>query len=216
MLRQTFDIEQKFNKNATHTIFLVSLETSAFIPNVKKDYNDKFYCTVDGVNKVITLPQGGYEIKEYYKSLNLDENKIKIDLCLNTGRCIITLADNCSVDFTKENTFRNQLGFDSVILLKGLHYSQRIFNVQLSQKIFMDCNICKGAYFNGRSTQILYSFPNELKYGSFLNERPKFPRRKELLNKNFHEIVLYFYDENKNPVDFLNEPITEEILIEQC
>ena len=42
MLRQTFDIEQKFNYNATHTIFLVSLETSAFIPNVKKDYNDKF------------------------------------------------------------------------------------------------------------------------------------------------------------------------------
>ena len=100
LLYQPLSIQQKFNSNATHYIYLVSVETSAFIPNVKKDYNDKFYCFIDGVEKTFILPAGGYEVKDYYRALGLDENKIKIDLCMNTGKSIITIADNCSVDFT--------------------------------------------------------------------------------------------------------------------
>ena len=142
--------------------------------------------------------------------------KIEIDLCYNTGKSIITIGANCSVDFTRPHTFRKQLGFESLKLETGKHYSTEIVNVQLSQKIYIECNLYKGSYMNNSPSQIIYSFPNELKFGSFLNERPKFPRRKELLLKNFHEIRLYFYDENKLPIDFMKELVTVELFIEQA
>ena len=216
MLCQTLDIEQKFNKDASHFIYLQTLESSSLINNVKKDYNDKFYYNLDGVDKIITVIPGGYELSEYFKALEIDDKKIKFEISIQTGRCIIIISDNCSVDFTKDHTLKAQLGFDSVVLLPGRNISSRTCNVQLTQKIYVDCNLCIGAYRNNVPTQILYSWPNELRYGALITERPKFPRKKELVLKSFHEIRLYFYDQNHNPIDFGGEIVTIELCIEQC
>ena len=216
LLCQSLDIEQKFNREASHFIYLVALEASSLIDNVKKDYNDKFYFKLDGVDKTITVLPGGYELVEYFKALEIDENKIKFEISPNTGRSVITINNNCNIDFTKDKTFREQLGFDSVVLLAGKNISPNVANVQLTQKIYIDCNLCVGSYRNNQPSQILYSFPNQLKYGSLITEKPRFPRHKELLLKAFHEIRLYFYNESNLPINFGGEIVTIEICIEQC
>ena len=216
LLSQTFNSEQKFNRESSHFIYLVSLEVASIFPNVKKDINDKFYFCLDGIDKIKTINQGGYEIIDYCKALDIDDKKIKFEVSLNTGKCIITIANNSKVDFTKNDTFRNQLGFDAVLLTEGINISQRLCNVQVSQKIYVDCNLCVGSLRNGIPTQIIYSFPNSLKFGYLITEKPRFARKKELLLKNFHEIRMYFYDQDHNAVDFGGELITLEITIEQC
>ena len=52
---------------------------------------------------------------------------------------------NYTIDFTKENTIRDLLGFDAEIIRNELNISKRMVNVVLTNKIFIKCDIIKGA-----------------------------------------------------------------------
>ena len=64
-------------------------------------------------------------------------------------------------------------------------------------------------------TNILFSFPNNKKYGAVLsiNPNPLIPRK--LVNTNIDKVRLEFVDESENAVDFLGSTICITILIEQ-
>ena len=68
ILEQILPTTVKLNPDVTHKIALVSLETTSFFPNLTEKSN-KFYYSYD-VNRVtrdrvITLPNGMYEIEDY-------------------------------------------------------------------------------------------------------------------------------------------------------
>lgn len=54
----------RLNPDVSHKAALITLETSAFFPNVSKD-SSSFYCNNGSTNKVITLPDGAYDIGYY-------------------------------------------------------------------------------------------------------------------------------------------------------
>ena len=81
------------------------------ITNIMDLYNE---------NKVLTFTEGAYEIKhinEIIQDRIIDSNNpsnipIQIKVNHGSGRCEITLKPGYKIDFTKDDTFRNILGFD--------------------------------------------------------------------------------------------------------
>src|SRR6266853_546834 len=92
--------------------------------------NNLFYYFNGTVNKTITIVPGAYdvgsintEIQRQMKLLgdvttvgNQDTFSINLFPNLNTLKSIITLSNNYTVDFTKLNSLRLLLGFDSLVL----------------------------------------------------------------------------------------------------
>ena len=53
---------------------------------------------------------------------------------------------NYSVDFTKENTLRNILGFDSKVIYSGYNYSSRKVNIIDVDSIHLCCDSIIGVF----------------------------------------------------------------------
>jgi hypothetical protein len=214
----------KLTDNVSHKISLVSFQTTSFFPNLIET-NNKFYYRngTDAVDKVVTVDTGGYDIKDYYDAIstamtvNGDEPKnLVIELIKASGKTRITLKNGYKVYFNKDNTWRDVLGFAATNLTRdGVYTSDKISHVVATEKVYAKCNLCTGTYFNGETTNILFSFPNKRRYGAllFVDPNPLIPRK--LSNTNIDKIRLEFVDEDGNPVSFLRSPICMTILIEQ-
>ena len=68
--------------------------------------------------KTLTFIEGAYEIRVINANLQLKIPNESIKLVVNpgTGRCRIFLKQGYKVDFTHNDTFRDILGFDAVIV----------------------------------------------------------------------------------------------------
>jgi hypothetical protein len=220
-LTQIFNNTFTFDKSFNYYVSLISLNASAFFPNVTGSNNKFYYVTPENQAKTLTLESGAYEIDDYGKYINYligekSEEKIKIWVDKSTAKTMIKLATGYKIDFTKENTWRDMLGFDSVILDKPLNISPKMADILPLMQIFVHLDIIKGSNYNGKSTDILYSFPNNFAYGEAINEKPINLRPKSLLSTEFSSIQLRFTDENNKPVTFQNTPISVTLEIRQC
>jgi len=122
ILTQVLTLPVKLNREVTHKVALVSLEGTAFFPNLTTESN-KFYYNNGLEERSIILPEGAYDIEDYnkriQKSLELrgdNKNNITITLCVATGKTEIELKGGYEVYFSRNNTWRKCLGFDSVNL----------------------------------------------------------------------------------------------------
>ena len=210
-------------------VSLISAELNSLFPNIIKDKNDKFYYTDSSNNShIIKFTEGTYEIEDLNAHLQLSipndtqSGKIPIKIILDkgSGRSKIFLKQGYSVDFTKNDTFRDILGFDSISIcgassIQSYVESTKMCDVVLSTKIYIHCNIVKGCIFNGQSSDILYSFPNDREFGHLINIKPYFKRKHLLVNKTFSEMNTYFTDQNNQPITFMKTPVTLTFEIRQ-
>jgi len=230
ILEQVLTQPIKLNPCVTHKIALVSMEGSAFFPNVNKSSN-KFYYRNDSDRNIksLTIPRCAYDIVDYNDrikrliELNGDnKNNITITLDKPTGKTEIELKGGYKVYFSEENvhTWRDCLGFESIDLVDdGVHTSKFVAEVLPAQKVYICCNICKGSLGNRDKkirTNVLYSFPTGNKaYGAPFVLDPKILRPRELLMKEFDSILLQFIDDEGKPVHFNYQQITGELVIYQ-
>ena len=77
-------------------------------------------------------------------------------------------------------------------------------------------DIAKGSIFEGKSSNIIYSFANSVEFGHLINILPKFKQEHMLMNKYFSELNITFTDQNYRPIDFMGSQITLTIEIRQC
>src|SRR6266853_1812507 len=129
--------------------------------------NNNFYYFNGTVNRTITTVPGAYdvgaintEIQRQMKLLgdvttvgNQDTFSINLYPNLNTLKSIITLTNNYTVDFTKPNSLRLLLGFDSIILNAAYNQSTNIINIQVFNNILINTVLCNGLYINSKSSQ---------------------------------------------------------------
>jgi hypothetical protein len=213
--------QAEFKEDATYYISLVELSTTSFFPNVTESNNKFYYSGPDNVIKEITLLTGSYEIKDYADAIanavpkvnNL--NPIEISLSTSTGRVNIKLANDYKIYFDRDNTWRDELGFEPVILVARENISTNIANILKIQKIYLSCDICKGSYFNGKQSNILWSFSNSKRYGYPLLFTIQKRSYRELNKKSFNKIIFSFTDDAGNPVDFMGSRVTICIEIKQ-
>ena len=207
----------EFNSDLDYNVSLSNFESPSSFPNITKK-NNKFYYSVLNQDKIITLETGSYSIENYNKAIKqelIDKDAINITLNESTGHTFITLKENCSIDFTKNDTFAKELGFTKNEKIIKSSISDSTANILKITKIFIFCSIIRGSIYKGTHSTLLFSFPNNKRYGSVISISPNPLQYKTLVCKLFNEIVFTFKDQNENPVNFLGNEISLSLIISQ-
>jgi hypothetical protein len=215
--------QMEFKEDSTYYVSLIGLTGTSFFPNVT-DSNNKFYYSGKD-NKIIelTIPTGAYDIADYNEFICMSIPKVEnadpitISLHKPTGKVVIKLAAGFKVYFDKDkkNSFSEELGFEKKVLSEAENLSPNMADIVKVQKVHISCDICRGAYLNGKGTNIIFSFPNEKRYGSPLSLVPTKRQYKQLIKKSFNKITFAFTDERGHPVDFQGAVTTVSLEVKQ-
>ena len=216
-IKINFDNTIEYDDNFDYYVSITRFDCNSFFPNLTKD-NNKFYYSEPNSNviKIIELENGAYEISDYNTIIQQHvKDNIKIDIASGIGKSIIFLKPGFKVYFDKPNTWRTCLGFDEVILDKPINYSNKMINILSIQKIYISCNIAKGSLYNGKDSQIIYSFSNDVNWGNNISIRPQNLENHLLVDKRFNNFIITFKDDQNNSVDFLKSPVSLTLEIKQ-
>ena len=205
-IKQQFTDIMKYGDEYDYYWTLISVQLNSLFPNIVKDKNDKFYYLVNDILKTSTFTEGAYESKDINVNLQLKLPNESIELIVDqgTGRCRICFKNGYKIDFTHDHTFRDILGFDAVIVDQAITESPKICDLVISTIIYIYLNIIKGSIFQGKLSDIIYSFPNNMAFGHLINLNIR-QNMEHLLMKNAFQIWQYiFTDQNNMPIDFMN------------
>ena len=86
--------------------------------------------------------------------------------------------------------------------------SPKICDVVISTNIYIDLDVIRGSIFQGKSTDIIFSFPNNIAFGHLINLNIRQKREHLLVNKYFSDMTVYFTDQNNNAIDFMQSQVT--------
>ena len=139
--------------------------------------NIKFYF-INPANEIvkITIPHGAYELKSLdleIKRIKFEEGHITEDFYpfsikpnFSTLGSIIEITDpNFLIDFTYDNTIRDLLGFNAVILEDEYNLSQNPVDILSFDNIFLECDIAQGMIFKGKKSTIIHNFTMDVDPG---------------------------------------------------
>ena len=167
------------------------------------DYNDMIHMQmlVNGTVPSSNTVRSGEEIKSDPK----DEYAISIFPYIPTSRIMVRVKKGYKVGFI-EGTWFKELGFNKgTFLLEGLHTAPNRADLMKTLKVRIECNLCKGFRINGKSSNVLYEFPNNVATGKSISLNPNPVIYTTLIQKKFNEITLQFKDDDDKPVNFQNE-----------
>ena len=103
------------------------------------------------------------EKKHYDASEKKPKYYVNIGINLSTFKSYIDITNpSYQIDFTKANTFRELLGFNSRILKHDYNKSDDTVQIIKTSVILIKCDLVSGGYINGVRQGILYSFPSML------------------------------------------------------
>ena len=139
--------------------------------------NNKFYF-INPANEIvmITIPHGAYELESLdleIKRIIIEEGHITKDFYpfsiepnFSTLGSIIEITDpNFSIDFTYDNTIRDLLGFNAVILEDEYNLSQNPVDILSFDNIFRECDIAQRMIFKGKKSSIIHNFTMDVDPG---------------------------------------------------
>lgn len=156
-LTSTFFPPIKLDKNKKYAIALLNLDTWNSITNISKENKNNLLHY--GNNEIFEIEDGAYEIESLQNLLQNSLNfKINITPNLSTLRC--KLISEKQIDFSKENSVGEILGFHKKVLpANTLHISDELVNILTVTTIRVNCSIIKNSYLNGIASQILFHMP---------------------------------------------------------
>ena len=140
--------------------------------------------------------------------MKLPKESIKLVVDPGTGRSRIFLKQVYKVDFKHNDTFRDIIRFDAVIVDQALTESPKICDLVISTNIYIHLIIIKGYIFQGKSSDIIYWFPNNIAFGHLINLNIRQKREHLLMKKYFSDFTVYFTDQNNMPIDFMQSVVT--------
>lgn len=156
---------------------LIYFKTFNSIPNVDSSNNLFHY----GDNKVITVPEGSYELdsiiryleQELLKAAGDDPYKL-IDMMANTNtmKCMF-FSPYYDIHFEKENSIGSIFGFSRKTLRKAQkHLSDQPINILITNTIRVECNLIRGSFINSESSHVLHEFSPAVPPGYQIIESP--------------------------------------------
>ena len=128
---------------------------------------------------------------------------------------IINLDINYSVDFRKENTLRNILGFHSKIIYSGYNYSDIKVNIIDFDRIHLCCDSIIGSIRNGHSSNIFFTIIfNEPPVQKIVRE-PNLVLYKHIDKEKLDFMEFWFEDDNGNMINNHGEDIAFTLYIKK-
>ena len=224
-------MEVKFNTNfyrmplnrsidlsdGSYVMGVISFNTYNSIFNITEKNNLLYYN--DTINNyIITLPYDAYELsqinEEVFRQIsnvhnisNILESPIKISANESTLHSVIDWDINYSIDFRKENTLRNILGFDSKVLYSGYNYSDKKVNIIDVDRIHLCCDSIIGSIRNGHPSNILFTKILNEPPGAKIVREPNLVLYKHIDKEKIDFLEFWFEDSFGNRIDNHGENI---------
>jgi hypothetical protein len=193
--------------NGDWELALIDLTTYNSIPNVETGVNDKFYY---GDDKVITFPEGSYEIEDLEKFIisKLDK-EITFSLKANNNTLKAELCCSEQVDFQKPQSLAKVLGFESRMYeAKTLHTSALPVDIIKVNSIRVECNVTRGSFLNGKEGHVIHEFYPAEPPGYKIIEIPKNVIYLPVIAQTINSLTVSLRDQDGNLVNFRGERIS--------
>ena len=121
--------------------------------------------------------------------LKISNESIKLVIDQGSARCKFFLKRGYKIDFVCNDTFRDILGFDAVVVDQPLTESFKICDTVISTNIYLHLDIARGSICQEESKNIIYSFPNNIAFGYLINLNIR-QNKKTIIN----EKILFRFD----------------------
>lgn len=155
------------------------------------------------------IPSGSYEASDIITFLEENIAGMRVSLDRNTGKCSIR-SDSLFIDFTKDNTIRNILGFNSKIIEPSdyAYVGDYPVNITDINAIRIDCNIVTGSYMNGKSSHNIHEFYPIVEPGYKIVEVPNNLIYLPVVGHVIQTLRVDITDQEGNLIDFRGETVT--------
>lgn len=202
-----FNEPLELDKNFNYEICLLNFSTYNSIPNISQLLrNNTLSYKQENESKQIIFPTGSYEINDINNFI--DEN-IKIEIKPNMTTLKVEVFSDYEIDFTKENSIGNLLGFSKKIIpAKTLVESDLPVNIMKINSIRLKCNIATGSYKNNVLTNVIHEFFINDIPGGKINEIPRNLIYFPITNRSIREIDIRIVDQDDDLIDFRDEIIS--------
>lgn len=208
-------------KNRNFEAALIYISTDNYLANITSNNNMLIYTINAGATwTAVALSAGSYDLNSLRDELYrlIGSKPFKMDVNLNTFNSIIEIEDDkFRIDFTKNGTIRDILGFTSVVLGKGRNTSLKTIQITNSRAINIHCDLITGSYNSeGELCDIIYSFPAyKVGPGRKIAEDKHIPRYFPVIKQVIDRINFRVTDNNNATLDFKDEPVAWCIYIQQ-
>ena len=211
----------QLDKTKDYEIALINLETYYSFPNIDRSNNYFTYSPnlaplwFDSI-----IPEGSYHDEDindfiqremrkngHYDKEN-DKNNVEISANTNTLRSEMFLKNNYDVDFWKDKSINNLLGFHSKLYTSGFHESEHMVNILTINSILVNIFIISGSYVNGSTQPTIYSFFPDVSPGYKIIEIPHNRIYLPLTSDTIHSITIWLTDQNGNELNLRGEKLS--------
>ena len=161
--------------------------------------------TIQDISDAVQTFSGHSDIIEIgYNDISM---KTKIILKYNDWREKFGLG---TLRFDKKSFFHILLGHDPYFDYKvpGVYYSNKILNLNTTNKIHLKCDCIDGSIQNGLRQPILYSFVLDKPSGYKIFSEPETIHYKKINKSVLNTITFYLEDDNNKEIDFIQETLT--------
>lgn len=182
------------------------------------DIDDDIPAIINVMPKIITIPEGTYELFEIITFLTneLSRDGVKFYMTVNRNTLKGEIYCNAHIDFTASNTLKSIFGFESRILRADeKHISDNTLNIFKVNTIHVECNLVSGAFMNGKPCHTIHEFFPAVASGYKIIEVPQNVIYLPVVTRSIPSITIRFLDQNGNLVDFRKETITCRIHIKR-
>ena len=180
---------------------------------ILKDYNSHFITyelssgiyTIRDISDAVHTFSGHSDIIEIkYDDISM---KTKIILKYNDWRENFGLG---TLRFDKKSFFHTLLGYDPYFDYKvpGVYTSDKILNLNTTNKIHLKCDCIDGSIQNGLRQPILFTFVLDKPSGYKIFCEPEIIHYKKINKPVLNTITFYLEDENNKEVDFIGKTLT--------
>lgn len=186
---------------------LIELTTYNSIPNIETGKNDKLYY---GDGKVISVPEGSYEIEDLEKNIISQLPKtVKFSLKPNNNTLKSELFCSEKIDFSKKDSLAQTLGFKNQIYIANeTHVSQLPVDIIKVNSIRIDCNVTRGSYINGIEGHTIHEFFPVEPPGYKIVELPRNVIYLPVIGQRINNLTVTLKDQDGNLVNFRGERIS--------
>lgn len=195
---------------------LLDLMTYNSIPNIEEGVNSDIYF---GNDIKLTIPTGSYEIEDInnyiVKELKTKSPNTDFKLTANNNTLKSELKCSEEIDFMRENTIRDLLGFKNEKLTANkFHVSPNQATINKVDIIRVTCNIVKGSYRDGVEGHVLHEFYPDVGPGFKIIEKPTTVHYLPITKQNIlDEFYIRLEDQNGELINFRRERINIRIYL---
>ena len=118
------------------------------------------------------------------------------------------LKNNYEVDFRKDKSIYNLLGFHSNLYTSGFDESENMVNILTINRILINIDIISGSFVNGFTQPTIYSFFPDVSRGYKLIENHHNLHYLPITANTIHSITIWLTDQNGNELNLRGENLS--------